>query len=374
MAVYKRPDSKFYWTDFVFDGRRVQQSTKCKKKSDAQNYEASLKHQLNFKRIDLSVEKERPKALTFVDGSAELLASLPGQIAESTIRRYETASKAPLRFFGTRLIEELERKDIDAFVADRRKQKKLAPARLLKKNKKAKTTKVIKPATVNKDLAFIRMVLNYAKPGHWTKITSPDRARKFKMLKEGDEPIWRVLEPWEDRVYLMACSQPLRDAAALILETGMRPEEVLGLRTRDVNLQIGYVQVATGKTAAARRKLAISEKARAILTSRVRSSKNGLLFAGGKKGEGDQPLVKLNNAHTAAVSRSGLKKFRLYDCRHTFATRVIQAGVDLVTLKDLLGHATLAMVTRYAHPTEQHRFDAVKKLEAYTEQMRKKAI
>jgi integrase len=374
MAVYKRGDSKFYWTDFIFDGRRVQRSTKCKKKSDAQNFEASLKHQLNFKRIDLDVEKESPKVLTFDEGSAEFLASLSGQVAESTIRRYETSSKAPLRFFGSQGIGDIDRKDIDAFVADRRKQKKVAPARLLQKNKKAKTTKVVKPATVNRDLAFVRMVLNYGKPGHWAKITTPDRSRKFKFLKESDVPAWRVLEPWEDRIFLMACSQPLQDVAGLIIETGMRPEEVLGLTVRDVNLQIGYVQVASGKTPAARRKIALSEKARAILTTRVRDSKTGLLFPGGRKGDGAQPLVKLSNAHTAAVDRSELVKFRLYDCRHTFATRMIQAGVDLVTLKDLLGHSTLAMVTRYAHPTEQHRFEAIKKMGVYTEAHRKKAI
>lgn len=41
------------------------------------------------------------------------------------------------------------------------------------------------------------------------------------------------------------------------------------------------------------------------------------------------------------------------------------AGVDLVTLAALLGHSKLAMVTRYAHPTEAHQFEALKKLQAF---------
>ncbi|MBS1793998.1 MAG: tyrosine-type recombinase/integrase [Acidobacteria bacterium] len=60
-----------------------------------------------------------------------------------------------------------------------------------------------------------------------------------------------------------------------------------------------------------------------------------------------------------------MKSFRLYDLRHTFATWACEAGIDLVTLKDLLGHSRLEMVLRYSHPTEKHRFDAIKKIEAY---------
>jgi integrase len=241
---------------------------------------------------------------------------------------------------------------------------------MLSKDAKAKTKKPLKPATVNRELALVRAVLNYAKPGHWQKLTSPDRARKFKFLKENEETAWRVLDPAEDRVYLMACSQPLQDVAALILETGMRPDEVLHLKVNDVDFEVGFVQVVAGKTRSARRKIAMSARARLILERRVRNSRNGLLFAGGKSGDGNEPVLKLNKAHTAAVRRSGLPQFRLYDCRHTFATRAVQAGVDIVTLKDLLGHSTLAMVTRYAHPTEQHRFDAIRKIGDYAARQR----
>ena len=53
--------------------------------------------------------------------------------------------------------------------------------------------------------------------------------------------------------------------------------------------------------------------------------------------------------------------FRLYDCRHTWATRMAMAGVDLVTLAALLGHSRIQMVLRYAHPTEHHQFAAMQK-------------
>lgn len=120
------------------------------------------------------------------------------------------------------------------------------------------------------------------------------------------------------------------------------------------------------KTKAAKRKLALSERAYNVLQRRINDSKieGQYLFPG--RGEGDKPIVKINNAHTAAVKRSGIAPFKLYALRHTFATRAAQAGVDLVTLASLLGHSRLTMVTRYAHPTEEHQFEAMRKVAAYT--------
>jgi site-specific recombinase XerD len=63
------------------------------------------------------------------------------------------------------------------------------------------------------------------------------------------------------------------------------------------------------------------------------------------------------------VKRSKIEYLRLYDLRHSFASRFVESGGDLITLKDLLGHASLNMVLRYAHPSQQHRFAAIKKME-----------
>lgn len=75
--------------------------------------------------------------------------------------------------------------------------------------------------------------------------------------------------------------------------------------------------------------------------------------------------MKVNAAHTAAVNRSNVAPFRLYDLRHTWATRMAQAGVDLVTLAAMLGHGKINMVLRYAHPTEEHQFVTMEKMQWY---------
>jgi integrase len=90
------------------------------------------------------------------------------------------------------------------------------------------------------------------------------------------------------------------------------------------------------------------------------------LFASGRGAEdGSKPIVKLNNTHTSALKRSGMRCFCLYDLRHTFATRAAEAGIDLVTLAAMLGHSRIQMVLLYAHPSEEHQFHAMRKIEAY---------
>jgi site-specific recombinase XerD len=73
----------------------------------------------------------------------------------------------------------------------------------------------------------------------------------------------------------------------------------------------------------------------------------------------------LKTAHAGAISLSKVQHFRLYDLRNTFASRFIEYGGDIVTLQNLLGHSNIQMVTPYAHPTEKHQFEAVKKMEVF---------
>jgi site-specific recombinase XerD len=63
-----------------------------------------------------------------------------------------------------------------------------------------------------------------------------------------------------------------------------------------------------------------------------------------------------------ALKRAGIENFRWHDLRHTFASRLVMAGVDLRTVQELLGHKTQAMTLRYSHLSADHQRDAVQKL------------
>ncbi len=74
--------------------------------------------------------------------------------------------------------------------------------------------------------------------------------------------------------------------------------------------------------------------------------------------DGRQPTGPVTHQHKAAMKKLGFS-FRIYDCRHTFASRALESGVDMVTLAALLGHNSLAMVMRYAHPSERFKTEAI---------------
>jgi len=121
--------------------------------------------------------------------------------------------------------------------------------------------------------------------------------------------------------------------------------------------------VRSGKSAAARRTLDLTPESRKILARRLAGESTWIFPARRKVG---QHISRLNNCHDRACVKGGLS-FCLYDLRHTFATRMAEAGVDLATLAAILGHGSIRIVQRYVHPTAEHKRAAMAK---YAETMK----
>lgn len=156
----------------------------------------------------------------------------------------------------------------------------------------------------------------------------------------------------------------------------MRPNELCRLGVRDVHLEGDrpYLVVTDGKTKAARRSIPLSIRAFEVLTKRLANSKGKYVFPGGRGGDNpNSPALKLNNAHYGALKRrkiNGLNRSgtdgscTIYSFRHTFATRFLERRPgDLLTLAALLGHSSLRMVMRYAHPSDNHKFEAIRSMD-----------
>jgi integrase len=183
-----------------------------------------------------------------------------------------------------------------------------------------------------------------------------------KFLAENNQQT-RVLSHVEERDYFAKASPILQDIARLILETGMRPEEVYTLRPENVDLQRGVLQVPHGKTAAARRLLRLTSGALEVLRRRMNGLETPYVFPCDT--DPTRSIPKVNNAHDRAVKESKIPPMRLYDLRHTWATRAAMSGIDLVTLAAMLGHSRIQMVLRYAHPTQEHQTKAMEQLERF---------
>jgi Site-specific recombinase XerD len=369
MAVFKRKDksgkveSKYYWTSFQFNGKRVQQSTKCTSINKAREFETNLRFQLNNDRIKIEDLNKRPKQTMLFTAAVDSFFDYLEDVKPSTESRYRTASRPLVEFFGKMAVDRISAEDVLKYRKHRRAQKRKAPARLLKIKPKAKTDKPILPATINRETTLLAMIYKHLRVAKGLKLAAP--TEDISQLTESNISD-RIVEIDELTKYLEHASQPLNDVAQLIYHTGMRPGEVLALTVKDIHFDAGVISVRNGKTLSARRRLPIkSEVVARILARRFRDSSNGLLFPGGRSGKSDVPLVKLNNAHKLALTESGVEAFRIYDLRHTWATHTHAANVDIETLRVLGGWANLAMLKRYVKPDDDMKAGEMQKLVEY---------
>jgi integrase len=204
------------------------------------------------------------------------------------------------------------------------------------------------------------MMLNYAKrQQHIERNPVCD----VNFLTEGPGNM-RIVSHEEQRKYLAVASPLVRNVALLIAETGMRPGEVFGLMVPDLHLSQQYLQVTKGKTLLARRVILLTAAAIEVLKPRLAKAKGLCLYP--HKSDPNRPLNNIDRGHHRAVKRAGIEPdFRLYDFRHTFGSRSAMAGVDLATLKELMGHTSITTTMRYVHPTPEHKRQAMEKLEQF---------
>lgn len=144
----------------------------------------------------------------------------------------------------------------------------------------------------------------------------------------------------------------------IALNTGMRPSEMFEFTWDRVDLarrQITILRSKTGKP----RHIPLNTSALAafrLLYNRPLRAERVFLSEDG------QSLVGYKHWFKPAVAKAGLKKFTWYCLRHTFASRLTMAGVDLRTIADLMGHANIQQTMRYAHLAPSHKLSAVEKL------------
>lgn len=139
----------------------------------------------------------------------------------------------------------------------------------------------------------------------------------------------------------------MHDLAVLMLEQGARPEELLALRKEHIDLAASTMRIAGGKTRAAKRTLNLTARSVAVIEPRLKTEGPWLFPSDRRAGK---HVTKLQNTHDRICIEAELS-FVIYDLRHTFATRMIAAGVDAPTVAAIMGHSGLRTIFRYVHPT-----------------------
>jgi integrase len=357
MNLYKR--GAVYWFELVYKGSRYRESTKVKNRRAAEDIAAAFR--LALAKGDVGIV-ERKKLPTFEIAMKAFLkwTSQEHQTAKGTADRYRYSSSALLKFFRDAQLNRVTPQEVERFKTSRAAE--TVTVRGKTKDKRKDTGVKVRPATVNRELACLRAMFNYIAKEH-PDLRNP--VSQVKFLAEANQQD-RVLTFAEQRAYLNAASPMLAAVAGLILETGMRPEEVFTLQARQVRLDDRFLKIEKGKTPAARRRIDLTDRAVVVLKTRMAAAaslKTPYLFPCDT--DVKRPLPGIQSSHSRALKDSNVAAFRPYDLRHTWATRAAEAGIDLVTLASMLGHSRIQMVMRYAHPTQSHRTAALEKLVAH---------
>jgi len=345
MSVFKRGDSPFYQYDFTFMGRRLWGSTKLTNRKAAERYENKIREKLAQSRAGI-VDPEPPPF--FANFSSEFLLRTNSELLPRSWKRYQVSLKSLRPWFDPKRLDEIRADDIERF-----KQARLQAGR--------------SPSTVNRDLACLRRILSFALQLDLL-LTTPFVRKKVRFLKERGRE--RILTFDEERRYLKAARNPLRDVATLMLEMGLRPEEVCSIRRENIHLATlpPFLHVPGGKTKNAKRDVVVTERARETLKRRLIQAKGDYIFPVrvGRGFDWSRPMWELHPSHYQALEESEIQPpFQIYDLRHTYGTRAIESGTDPLTLMRLMGHQDLKTTMRYVHLSKTHLVEAQIRIERY---------
>ena len=211
--------------------------------------------------------------------------------------------------------------------------------------------------TVNRGLQVLKKMFNIA---IGEGFTTENPVRQVKLFPEKDNIKERILTEEEEPRLLEACVDYLRPVVITALHTGMRRGEILALDWARVDLEKRLIKVTNTKTDRPRWIEINATLLEVLRRQRIANPTSELVFASPRTG---RLLNGIRKAFVRACKQAGIVGLRFHDLRHTFASRLIEKGVDIVTVKELLGHSTIILTQRYTHSRNEQRRRAVEKLD-----------
>lgn len=214
--------------------------------------------------------------------------------------------------------------------------------------------KEVSRASVNKNVGCLRAMFN--KAIEWGMYDGANPAAEIRFYKL-DNKRTRYLEKEEIVRFLAACPEYLRDIVEFAIHTGMRKSEILYLKWRDIDLKNHIITILKTKNNEIRH-IPMNRSVEDILF-RVKKDPGSPYIFPSKNGK---PFANLKRSFRRALAKADIKNFRFHDLRHTFASQLVMAGVDLNTVRELLGHKDMQMTLRYSHLSCDHKKRAVEAL------------
>ena len=265
--------------------------------------------------------------------------------APSTLRLEKGIAKTIQSHFGNVLLRTIDNYGLEGYKASR-------------------VSKGLKPASVNREIMAIKYMLR--KANEWKYI---EHIPNIKLLKLPKRPVQFLSVEEIDRL-VNHSSIWLKPIIIVLRNTGMRIGELLNLRFNDIDLLRGYITVTSPKTNNYRI-VPINKELDALLcwltnhyivpkglkVNRRMDIHKEYLFC-----HQDGTRIKsIKTSFNKACKRAGIKA-TVHMLRHSFASHLVMNGVDLVSIKELLGHTSINTTMIYSHISNEHKTKTVAKL------------
>jgi integrase len=222
----------------------------------------------------------------------------------------------------------------------------------------------VQASTLNRDRAALITLLNHAVE---EGLIPGNPVVAFKRLKVDQDERVRYLSPSERQRFMSALEdQPdyFRVMVKLALLSGMRRGELLQLTWPNVNLRRKQITVRAHTAKAAKtRVIPLPPPAVELLQKwKAQQSLTDMHQHVFLNRDTRLPFTGVKRRWNALTEVAQIDDFRFHDCRHDYASRLVEAGVDLYRVKELLGHASIEQTQRYAHLSDDAKRAAVEML------------
>ena len=335
MTTFKKGGNNKWYYRFQLNGKEYYRACKgATNKKEADMYEAIVKSELMKGNLGILENKKKP---TFKEGLDIYL-----HYSEINKRSYKSdlsMTKRFLFFFGNIDLTEITPTMIENF-------KQYLQIELNLKN-----------SSINRHLEALSKMFNLCIADD---LLSKNPLEKVKKMKEENYKV-RVLGKDEETTLFIFLDERLKPIVICALKTGMRKGEILTLKWLNVDFKNNYIELLHTKSGK-KRKIPMSKTLRKILLEIRKTSTSEYVFVNPQT---NQPYTDIKKAFRTALKKAGIENFVFHDLRHTFATRLIEKGVDIVVVKELLGHADISTTMIYTHSDAIRKQNAIDVIDDY---------
>ena len=329
MSLLKR--GSVWWSYFYVDGVRHQQSTGTSNRKRAESIEAKLKEEANNSRFQLV---QADPNMTFGELAVRFVSS--GSVRPHHLYHL----KFLLPFFSDTPVLRITKSAAEEYRRQRH------------------GGKAIKDATVNRDLGVLRHIL------YWAVDEQLIASNPFARLKMARERRTRrqLLSVAEEQMLLRVAQAHLYTMLVAALDTGMRRGELTNQRWEDVDFAQKVLFVTHSKTPEGEsREIPLSSRLFKLLSAKRKTEGLVVQFR-------DRPVRIIKTTWKTVLRNAGVRHVRFHDLRHTFNTRLMEAGVMQEVRMALMGHSTGSRVhATYTHIELPVKREAIRKLERWVE-------